>query len=581
MPCPSPSSLISRTMYSAATATTRVAMAKKTPLNRKVTTPIPRARARPTTAPSATPATGGSLRVPTPKARAYPPNAMNTTWPKLTYPVRPVIRFKEYARVAEINRPIRRVRRKRGIHGADTPRRIRKIPMPQIVGPSERNAGSLIGGCRQAANKTAPHFSRTAEDHNDEADRRVQVSHGRVDSRREPDGQQGTPCHCDAESEGGADRSGGGGVDAREPRRRDVLTVGANRIPQVRLAQEDVRKADDGHGHDGHVEAAKRELEEAELKDSRAPWDPDVVSGPEGLDRVNHEEGETECCDERDHLALQAHRLLAPELAVEEHEVEEDADPQADGGINRDAQERIEPVPQVEPVRSVRAEHDELAVGHVHDLGDAPDQVQAVRDDREDTPEQQAEREVGEEQRRVGHAPPSVSRLRARVWILAGCVGDVARQDDLLRSCLPLDEEHRVRGLHAPRVELELPEEVHDVHAPQLGPHVGRVQAIRLLDRVRQDEEGRPGLAGVVRRGGTAVQGPVQLSELGRSGTVPGEPKRLGLRGTVADDALPLRGSRHIVCGGSELRLERGLRHRDQQRDEFRGRRCPGRLQLV
>src|SRR5437773_995066 len=42
----------------------------------------------------------------------------------------------------------------------------------------------------------------------------------------------------------------------------------------------------------------------------------------------------------------------------------------------------------------------------VHDLGDAPDQVQAMRDDREDAAEQQAEGEVCCEQRGVGHAPP-------------------------------------------------------------------------------------------------------------------------------------------------------------------------------
>ena len=86
---------MSRTMYKAATAMTSVAMAKYTPRNRNVTSPIPRASARPTAAPSATPTTGCRFKAPTPNARAYPPKAMNTTWPKLTYPTSPVIRFRE------------------------------------------------------------------------------------------------------------------------------------------------------------------------------------------------------------------------------------------------------------------------------------------------------------------------------------------------------------------------------------------------------------------------------------------------------------------------------------------------------
>ncbi len=146
--------------------------------------------------------------------------------------------------------------------------------------------------------------------------------------------------------------------------------------------------------------------------------------------------------DEGDHLALQAHRLLAAELAVEEPEIEEDAHRESDRRIHRYAQEWIEPEPKIQEVRAVRAEHDELAVRDVHDFGDAPDEVQAVRDDREDASEQQAEGEVRHEQRDVGHAPPRASGLHARVRILARSVRDIARQDDLLHPGLPLDEDH-------------------------------------------------------------------------------------------------------------------------------------------
>ena len=108
-----------------------------------------------------------------------------------------------------------------------------------------------------------------------------------------------------------------------------------------------------------------------------------------------------------------------------------------------------------------------------------------MRNDGEDAAEQDPEGEVREEQRRVGHAPPACLRLRARVRILAGSIGDVARQDDLLHPGLPLDEDHRVGDLKPPRVKLELSEEVHDVHAPQLRADRRRVKAVRSLDRIR------------------------------------------------------------------------------------------------
>src|SRR5881409_1045098 len=85
--------------------------------------------------------------------------------------------------------------------------------------------------------------------------------------------------------------------------------------------------------------------------------------------------------------------------------IEADADRQSNCGINRYAEERIEPEPYAQEVRTVRAEHDELAVSDVHDFGNAPDEVQAMCDDRKDAAEQEAEGEVRDEQPDVGHAP--------------------------------------------------------------------------------------------------------------------------------------------------------------------------------
>src|SRR5207245_3024885 len=124
------------------------------------------------------------------------------------------------------------------------------------------------------------------------------------------------------------------------------------------------------------------------------------------------------------------------------------------------------PEPKVEEVRHVRAEHDELAVRDVHDFGDAPDEVQAVRDDREDAAEQQAEGEVRHEQRDVGHAAPRASGLCTRVRILARSIRDVARQEDLLHPRLTLDEDNRVGDLKASRVHLAQYETDHNVYTP-------------------------------------------------------------------------------------------------------------------
>src|SRR5439155_9733757 len=90
---------------------------------------------------------------------------------------------------------------------------------------------------------------------------------------------------------------------------------------------------------------------------------------------------------------------------MKKSEVEQDADPEADRGVHGRAQERIESEPQVQEVRPIGSEHDEFPVCDVHDLRDAPDEVEAVRDDREDAAEEHAEGEVRDEHRRFGHSP--------------------------------------------------------------------------------------------------------------------------------------------------------------------------------
>src|SRR2546426_10775051 len=75
---------------------------------------------------------------------------MKTTWPKLTYPVRPVMKFIEYASAEKTRRPMRIVKGKIGIQGAATATTTRKTAIPQAVGPSLGIAGSFIGGCPRA-----------------------------------------------------------------------------------------------------------------------------------------------------------------------------------------------------------------------------------------------------------------------------------------------------------------------------------------------------------------------------------------------------------------------------------------------
>src|SRR5436309_16105081 len=96
-----------------------------------------------------------------------------------------------------------------------------------------------------------------------------------------------------------------------------------------------MRQGDDRDGHDRDVDTPEGQPERPDLHDPRAPWDPDIVSGPERLRDIDQDEGEAESGDEGHHLALQAHRLFAAELSVYEREVENDADPQTDCGIDR------------------------------------------------------------------------------------------------------------------------------------------------------------------------------------------------------------------------------------------------------
>ena len=100
-------------------------------------------------------------------------------------------------------------------------------------------------------------------------------------------------------------------------------------------------------------------------------------------------------------------RFLASKLPVKKPEVETHSDCKADCGVHGRAQERIDPEVQVQEVRAVRPEHDEHAVRDIHDFRDAPNEVQTVRDDREDAAEEHAKGEVRGEDLQRGHAPVS------------------------------------------------------------------------------------------------------------------------------------------------------------------------------
>ena len=78
---------------------------------------------------------------------------MNTTWPKLTYPVRPAMKFIEYARDANKSKLMRSVSTNVGIHGPQTASTTRNPARPQRVGADLRRRPkfieeSLRGGAR-------------------------------------------------------------------------------------------------------------------------------------------------------------------------------------------------------------------------------------------------------------------------------------------------------------------------------------------------------------------------------------------------------------------------------------------------
>src|SRR5205823_10016461 len=102
---------------------------------------------------------------------------------------------------------------------------------------------------------------------------------------------------------------------------------------------------------------------------------------PYRLGDVDDDQGEPESGAGGDQLALEGHRFLASQLAVQDAEVETHANGEADRRVDWDAEEGIESGVQVEELCSVRPEHDEFPMGDVDDLRDAPDDVQSMRDD--------------------------------------------------------------------------------------------------------------------------------------------------------------------------------------------------------
>ena len=85
-----------------------------------------------------------------------------------------------------------------------------------------------------------------------------------------------------------------------------------------------MRKGDDGHGQDRHVEPAEGKLERSVHQGTGAPRNADDGCRPECLRGIDQHQGESKSGDKCDHFTLRAHRLLASELSVEEPEVEAD-----------------------------------------------------------------------------------------------------------------------------------------------------------------------------------------------------------------------------------------------------------------
>src|SRR5437879_12863592 len=91
--------------------------------------------------------------------------------------------------------------------------------------------------------------------------------------------------------------------------------------------------------------------------------------------------------------------------------------------------------------------------------------------------------------------------LRARVRILHPALRNGLGLDDFEGRRLPLDEDHRMGDLESAGIDLELPEEVHDVHAAEGGPDRERRRTVRLHDRVREHENCGTRFRRWVRRG--------------------------------------------------------------------------------
>src|SRR5204862_6131740 len=102
-------------------------------------------------------------------------------------------------------------------------------------------------------------------------------------------------------------------------------------------------------GDERDIKAPEGEGNGPELRRPGAPRDSDGML-PDRLGDVDDDEGEPERGDEGDQLALEAHRLLASQLAVQEAEVETHATGEAHRRVDWDAEEGIESGVQVEEI---------------------------------------------------------------------------------------------------------------------------------------------------------------------------------------------------------------------------------------
>src|SRR5205809_7779554 len=151
---------------------------------------------------------------------------MKTTWPKFTYPVRPVMKFKEYASAAKIRRLTKIVNVNRGIHGANPPRRegTHRCPItwarlsatsesspedPLRAEQKDRDQGEEGDCCgkrrtherlpdvndyreRNPADEAPPHPPRSPEDHDHETDGGIEGAHAGIDPHRQPHREEGS-----------------------------------------------------------------------------------------------------------------------------------------------------------------------------------------------------------------------------------------------------------------------------------------------------------------------------------------------------------------------------------------------------